>query len=51
MWALRPKLFIQRCMLRNIIASKLREEGGEKHAMLWLFAYTYLLRVPSEVFL
>lgn len=44
----RPRLFIQRRMLRNMMA-KDRFEGGQEHAMLWLLAYVFLLRVPSEV--
>ena len=44
----RPRLFIQRCMLRNMMAAKQSEDGGAAHAALWLIAYLFLLRVPSE---
>ena len=46
----RPKMFIQRFMLRNIMTAEIKKGAmGLRHAMLWLVAYTFLLRVPSEV--
>ncbi len=44
----RPRMSIQRCMLRNMMAEELRLNAGGEHAMLWLMAYTFLLRLPSE---
>ena len=44
----RPRMFIQRNILRNMMKAKMKERSGVTQAMLWLFAYTYLLRVPSE---
>ncbi len=45
----RPRMFIQRNMLKNIMALKSKQQGGASQAMLWLFSYLFLLRVPSEV--
>ena len=42
----RPKLAIQRTTLRNM-ALKVTDK---RHAALWIVAYTWLLRLPSEVF-
>ena len=40
----RPKLAIQRTMLRNMMTA----DGEVSHGALWLLAYTWLLRLPSE---
>ena len=45
----RPKLFIQRCMLRNLFVRANADEEGKAHAMLWAVSYEFLLRLPSEV--
>lgn len=44
----KPKLAIQRTMLRNMLDRDRHKEADMDHAMLWLMAYTWLLRVPSE---
>jgi len=40
----RPKLAIQRTMLKAMIA----HDGVPSHTALWLIAYIWLLRLPSE---
>ena len=40
----RPKLAIQKTMLRNLIA----KDGNRAHGALWLLTYLWLLRLPSE---
>ena len=44
----RPKLFIERCTLRNMLARAQQTSEGRTHAALWLVSYLFLLRVPSE---
>ena len=44
----RPRMFIQRTTMRNMVISVERELETMEYAMLWLVAYTFLLRVPSE---
>lgn len=44
----RPRLFLQRTVTRNLILAVDRGLETWPFAMLWLMAYTYLLRVPSE---
>ena len=41
-------MFIQRSTVRNLVLSVKRGIEDDKHAMLWLAAYLFLLRVPSE---
>jgi hypothetical protein len=44
----RPRMFIQRTMVRNMCLSVERGLLSFDMAMLWLTAYVFLLRVPSE---
>ena len=44
----RPKLFLQRSVVLNIVLAADRGIGSVEQAMLWLLAYQFLLRVPSE---
>jgi len=44
----RPRLFLQRPVVMNLIRAVDREIGSRSLAMLWLAAYAFLLRVPSE---
>ena len=44
----RPRMFLQRTHVRNLIAAVATGVESEKFAMLWLMAYVFLLRVPSE---
>ena len=41
-------MFIQRTIMRNMVISVERELETMEYARLWLVAYTFLLRVPSE---
>jgi hypothetical protein len=44
----RPKLFLQSTVVRNIVLAADRGIGTVTQSMLWLLAYQFLLRVPSE---
>ena len=44
----RQRLFIQRAMMRNMILSVEQNIETQSFAMLWLAAYIFLLRLPSE---
>lgn len=44
----RPKMFITKVMVTNIAFGVEKGIEDQKHAMLWLFSYLFLLRVPSE---
>ena len=47
--ASRQRHFIRLCLLERLIAlPEAREDGGAPWRYLWLFAYVFLLRVPSE---
>ena len=48
LWTPRPRMFIQREMMRNMVLAVDRQLESHKFAMLWLVAYWFLLRVPSE---
>ena len=41
-------MFIQRSMVMNMVLATNRGHSQRHYAMLWLAAYTFLLRVPSE---
>ena len=41
-------MFLQRTHVRNLIAAVANGHETERFAMLWLAAYVFLLRVPSE---
>ena len=45
----RPKLFIQKVLVHNLVLAVQRGLEEQDYAMLWLFAYAYLLRLPSQV--
>ena len=45
----RPRQSIGRTLVRNMLAAVGRGWTAPEHAMLWLVAYMFLLRVPSEV--
>ena len=44
----RPKLFIQKAMVSNMVRAVDRELEIVQFAMLWLLSYLFLLRLPSE---
>ena len=44
----KPRMFIQRTMVRNMFLSAERGLLTVRMAMLWLASYLFLLRVPSE---
>jgi len=44
----KPRLFIQRTMLANMVNRTLAQSDGMRWAMLYLAAYVFLLRLPSE---
>ena len=44
----RPKMFIQRDIITNMVLAVNRGWESRNLAMLWLASYTFLLRVPSE---
>ena len=44
----RPRMFIQRPLVRRLIATASESPDAMRFAMLWLAAYVFLLRVPSE---
>ena len=46
----RPRMFIQRQTVLNMVLAVGRGLEEQRYAMLWLAAYTFLLRVPSEGF-
>ena len=48
MVSLRPRMFLQRTHVRNMLAAVGTGYETERFAMLWLMAYVFLLRVPSE---
>ena len=41
-------MFLQRCTVRNLVIAVERGLESKNLAMLWLAAYAFLLRVPSE---
>ena len=41
-------MFIYRNLLKNMMKQDERFHTDAAHRMLWLLAYTFLLRVPSE---
>ena len=41
-------MFLQRTHVRNMLAAVATGVETEKFAMLWLMAYVFLLRAPSE---
>ena len=41
-------MFLQRSHVRNLLAAVVTGYETEQFAMLWLMAYVFLLRVPSE---
>ena len=45
----RPKMFIDRVMVSNMMKAVRRELEDLLYAMPWLFSYSFLLRLPSEV--
>ena len=44
----RPKQFIQRTCLYNMVDGVRKDIESQSYAMLWLAAYSFMLRVPSE---
>jgi hypothetical protein len=44
----RPRMFIQGYLIRQLIVDSEKRQREQNMAMLWLAAYTFLLRVPSE---
>ena len=42
-------MFLQRTAVRNMVLATSKCVEELRFAMLWLVAYTFLLRVPSEV--
>jgi len=44
----RQKMFISRPFVRNMVAAIQRGDEELSFGMLWLFAYSFLLRLPSE---
>ena len=44
----RDKMFISRLFLKNIVLGVAKGQEEKKYAMLWLFTYLCLLRLPSE---
>ena len=44
----RPRMFIQRTMVGALADMAANGTAEASDAMLWLFAYTFMLRVPSE---
>ena len=44
----RPRMFIQRPLVKRLIATAHESPDAMSFAMLWLAAYVFLLRVPSE---
>ena len=44
----RPKRFIQRTCLYNMVDGVRKDIESQSYAMLWLVAYSFMLRVPSE---
>ena len=44
----RPRMFIQRPMVGALVDLAERGQACTGDVMLWLFAYTFMLRVPSE---
>ncbi len=45
---LRPRMFLQRSVTRNLVIAVERGLEEQRYAMLWLITYTFLLRLPSE---
>ena len=48
MFTSRPRMFIQGFMILQLIRAAVKRNRDTEFAMLWLAAYTFLLRVPSE---
>ena len=48
LWTARPRMFIQRYLMRNMVLAVSRGLETARFAMLWIAAYWFLLRVPSE---
>ena len=48
LWTSKPKMFLQRSLMRNMVLAVDRNLETQQFAMLWLVAYWFLLRVPSE---
>jgi len=46
----KPRMFIQRALVRKLIAGPYESPDALRFAMLWLVSYVFLLRVPSEAF-
>ena len=44
----RPRMFIQRALVKRLIATAHESTDAMRAAMLWLAAYVFLFRVPSE---
>ena len=44
----RPRMFIQRALVKRLIADASVSVDALRFAMLWLASYVFLLRVPSE---
>ena len=44
----RPKFFIDRVMVSNMLKAVQKDLEDVRFGALWLFAYAFLLRVPSE---
>ena len=44
----RPKLFLTRNMMRNMVLAVDRRLETHSFAALWMLSYWFLLRVPSE---
>ena len=47
-WCPRPRLFIRKCAVATLVELGARRRAWHRASMLFLFAYTFLLRVPSE---
>ena len=47
-FSLRPKLFLQRALTRRLMQACAADPQTEHFAHLWLMAYAFLLRLPSE---
>ena len=45
----RPKMFIERTFLSNMVRAVNTGHEETKFAMLWVVTYSFLLRMPSEV--
>ena len=44
----KPRMFIQRALVRRLLAVPYQSPDDLRFAMLWLAAYAFLLRVPSK---